>query len=94
MKLRWKSWVWNGIDTSQTEITLKEKITDGEKEKPIPYASIGIPSKYTGSVSGPEGDFVLTLSPEHLTDTLQFTAIGYHTKKYQLHPLLIQHLSK
>ncbi len=46
---------------------------------PIPYAAIGIPSKYIGTASTEDGTFSLLLSPQNLDDTLEISSIGFQT---------------
>lgn len=72
----------------QSEITVEGSILNAENNKPIPYAHIGIPAKQIGTASGSNGIFRLTVSQGHKEDTLQISAIGYHTKKKPLSSIL------
>lgn len=68
----------------QSEITVEGSILDAENGEPISYAHIGIPAEHIGTASGLNGIFRLTFSRDHKKDTLQVSAIGYHTKKISL----------
>ncbi|WP_445666273.1 carboxypeptidase-like regulatory domain-containing protein [Fodinibius sp. AD559] len=65
-------------------ITVQGSILDAENGEPISYAHIRIPAKYLGTASGLNGAFKLNISQDHKKDTLQVSAIGYHTEKFAL----------
>lgn len=48
-----------------------------EKGLPLPFVNIGIKNTYLGTISDPDGTFVLDLSPEYLEDSVTFSSIGY-----------------
>jgi len=48
-------------------------------EIPVEYANIGIFGKNTGTCSDQNGKYTLQINPEHHSDTLIFSCIGYHT---------------
>lgn len=67
--------------TSQNKtIEIKGKVID-EYNMGIPYVAVGIPSKYLGTATTEEGDFILSLSKEHLSDSLSISSIGYKSFK-------------
>ncbi|MEP5340059.1 MAG: carboxypeptidase-like regulatory domain-containing protein [Algibacter sp.] len=64
------------------EKTLKtEGLILDETKLSIPYAAVGIPSKYIGTSSNEDGVFYLELSKSNLLDTLEVSSIGYITAK-------------
>ncbi|MCF8272197.1 MAG: carboxypeptidase-like regulatory domain-containing protein [Flavobacteriaceae bacterium] len=56
----------------------------------IPYAAIGIPSKYIGSSTNEDGVFLFTLSKSNLVDTLEVSSIGYKTFKINVQDYINQ----
>lgn len=66
--------------TQQSKVEIKGTIVDTQNV-PIPYASIGIPSKYVGTSSTSEGTFYLLLTENELEDTIEISSIGYGTFK-------------
>jgi hypothetical protein len=70
------------LSVQSQEKTLKiEGVILDEAEIGIPYAAIGIPSKYLGTSSNEDGNFYLELSEGNLLDTLEVSSIGYLTSK-------------
>ena len=70
------------LSVQSQEKTLKiEGVILDENEVSIPYAAIGIPSKYVGTSSNEDGNFYLELSRSNLLDTLEISSIGYLTSK-------------
>ncbi|MEC3906548.1 carboxypeptidase-like regulatory domain-containing protein [Tamlana sp. 2201CG12-4] len=67
----------------QKNIELNGLIVD-ESNYPVPYAAIGIPSKYIGTASTDEGSFYLLLSKENLSDSLEVSSIGYKSFKVKV----------
>lgn len=72
----------------QDSITIEGKVLDAEKREPISYASIGFPSDNIGTASRRDGTFKLKFSQELKDDSLQVSAIGYHTDKVHVSTLL------
>lgn len=68
----------------QSTVTVQGRILDASNGKPIPYAHIGIPTEHVGTASKQNGTFRLDLNQKYRNDTLQVSAIGYHTKKFSL----------
>lgn len=50
----------------------------------VPYAAIGIPSKFIGSSSNEDGAFKFSVTKENITDTLEVSSIGYKTYKIKI----------
>ncbi|MGQ1909982.1 carboxypeptidase-like regulatory domain-containing protein [Marinifilum sp. RC60d5] len=53
------------------------KIAALPNKKALPYASVGIRGKHIGTISNQDGEFSLTISSDHITDTLVFSYVGY-----------------
>ncbi len=66
--------------SQEKDIKLAGSIFD-KNQVPVPYAAIGIPSKYIGTSSNDEGAFFLALSKSNLLDTLEISSIGFKTIK-------------
>lgn len=60
-------------------ITITGTVTDAETGDPIPYANIFIVGKFTGTSSGADGTYSLSVSKR--ADTLAASTIGYKTVK-------------
>lgn len=73
------------ISIAQSTIKFEGTVIDADSKKPIPLASIGLPKLNIGTASRMDGSFLLNLSREFKKDTLQISAVGYHTKKYPIH---------
>ncbi|WP_139959659.1 carboxypeptidase-like regulatory domain-containing protein [Flavicella sediminum] len=71
------------------DITVEGFVKD-EFDISVPYAAIGIPSKYIGTSSNDDGGFSLKLSKEHLLDTLEVSSIGFKTLKIKVQDYLQQ----
>jgi len=56
---------------------LKGKIIEPKKENPIRYASVSILNKPTGTISNHDGDFLLKIHPDNISDTVIFSCLGY-----------------
>jgi len=62
---------------AQAQITIKGKLTDPDKNEPIPFASIGHLNSNTAVLSDEKGSFNLVLKTAESNDTIKFYAIGY-----------------
>ncbi len=81
---------WASLSYSQQKnIELNGLIID-ETNFPIPYAAIGIPSKYIGTASTEDGTFSLLLSKNNLVDSLEVSSIGFKTFKIKVQDFLNQ----
>lgn len=67
----------------QSTITLTGTVSDS-KNKPIPYASIGIPVKGAGTISNRQGMFSLKIPVMLMRDTLVISSLGYTAEKIAL----------
>tara|TARA_R110001583_G_scaffold171677_3_gene325368 strand:+ start:402 stop:1583 length:1182 start_codon:yes stop_codon:yes gene_type:complete len=65
------------------DIELEGIIMD-EYDMTVPYAAIGIPSKYVGTSSNDDGGFHVLLSKSNLQDSLEVSSIGYKTFKIKV----------
>jgi CubicO group peptidase (beta-lactamase class C family) len=61
-------------------VTLTGTVLDN-KNKPIPYASIGIPAKGIGTISNQHGAFSLKVPATIINDTVVISSLGYTTGK-------------
>jgi hypothetical protein len=68
------------VQSQEKTLKIEGVILDASKLS-IPYAAIGIPSKYVGTSSNEDGNFYLELSKSNLLDTLEVSSIGYITSK-------------
>jgi hypothetical protein len=76
------------FSTQSQEIKIKGIVLDDSKLS-VPYAAVGIPSKYVGTSSNDDGNFYLELSKSNLLDTLEVSSIGFKTFKIQVKDFLI-----
>lgn len=56
---------------------LSGKIIDQRKGDPIVYASISIYNKPIGTITNPDGEFLLKIHPDFIRDTLVISCMGY-----------------
>lgn len=68
------------VKSQQKTLEIEGVILD-ETKLSVPYAAVGIPSKYVGTASNEDGVFNLKLAQNHLLDTLEVSSIGYITSK-------------
>ena len=71
------------IFSQNNDIIIEGLIVD-ETDYGIPYAAIGIPSKYIGSSSNEDGAFMFSVTKENLADTLEVSSIGFKTYKIKI----------
>ncbi|WP_339623472.1 carboxypeptidase-like regulatory domain-containing protein [uncultured Winogradskyella sp.] len=71
------------IASSQNKIEITGTVFD-EYEMPIPYASVGIPSKYIGTSTNDDGVFSMRVSAENMSDSLEISSIGFKTYKIKV----------
>lgn len=80
------------VTLGQEGIEIKGTVYD-EFDDPIPYAAVGIPSKYIGTSTNDEGQFSLKLKQDNLSDTLEISSIGYKTYKIKIQDFISQKIS-
>ena len=68
----------NFVSSQSNSIELKGSVVD-IRSVPIPYAAIGIPSKFIGTATTEDGEFQLSLENYHISDTLEISSIGFKT---------------
>ncbi len=68
------------ITLAQTVIS--GTIIDQTTQEPVPFASIGIKGKTSGTLSDENGVFSIELKDFAETDSLKFSAIGYRAQSY------------
>lgn len=59
--------------------TIEGRVIDAETGTPLPYANVGVPAGFEGTVTGEDGRYVLRF-PAAL-DSLVYSAIGYEPKQ-------------
>jgi hypothetical protein len=69
--------------SQEKKIELEGLIID-ESNFTIPYAAVGIPSKYVGTASTEDGTFYLQVSKSNFADSLEVSSIGYTTFKIKV----------
>lgn len=76
------------LSFGQEQKILLEGLVIDESKYAIPYAAIGIPSKYIGTASTEEGSFSLFALKSNLSDSLEVSSIGYKTLKIKVQDFL------
>tara|TARA_B100000809_G_scaffold66115_2_gene62807 strand:- start:953 stop:2191 length:1239 start_codon:yes stop_codon:yes gene_type:complete len=66
----------------QNQKTLTGKIIDSETKEGLPYATIGFPNNYIGTVTNESGDFKFIFSDTIKNDSLVINYLGYKSKTY------------
>lgn len=77
----------NPIISQDKPIQIEGLVLD-ESNYSVPYAAVGIPSKYIGTATTEEGTFLLQLSKSNLSDSLEVSSIGYKTFKIKVQDLI------
>ena len=73
------------ISISAQEIIIKGKINDAATEKPLAYANIGLVNTSSGTVSSPQGEFVLHLPQDITTQSIiRVSYLGYLTQDFTI----------
>ena len=69
----------------------KGVVTDEESKQPVPYVSIGIINKASGTVSNVNGEFKIDLDANITdNDTLKFSSIGFESRAFLVGELKIK----
>lgn len=58
-------------------ITIKGVVVDQKNSHPLAYVSVGILNKPIGTVADTTGQFMFSVGPENLTDTIKLSLVGY-----------------
>jgi len=66
---------------------IKGVVIDSVSRQPIPFVSIGVIGSSTGTISNEQGNFILRLQKNNLSD-IGFSAIGYNIKKIKLNTII------
>lgn len=74
--------LWNALIAQ----TWQGRVMDLITSQPLPYVNIGVAGKNMGTVSKNDGSFEINVSQALVGDTVQFSMIGYSSKKYSLTP--------
>lgn len=62
---------------AMSQYLIEGLLLNKEKGQPVPFASVGIERVAKGTITDSDGTFSLSLSKEHLKDSLTFSSIGY-----------------
>ncbi|MCI0523498.1 MAG: carboxypeptidase-like regulatory domain-containing protein [Bacteroidales bacterium] len=68
-------------------IFITGRITDATTSDPLPYATISISHRGRGTVTNNNGDFILKISDECLSDTLSVSYVGYINRRIPVRSL-------
>lgn len=68
------------MSSAQTKIEISGTVID-ENQMSIPYAAVGIPSKYIGTSTNDDGVFSMQVTKENMSDSLEISSIGFKTYK-------------
>jgi hypothetical protein len=71
--------------------TISGTATDAETSEPLGYVSVGIEGTPTGTVADADGKYTLYTQPEHRTDTVCFSLIGYEPVRMPVSALTTMH---
>jgi hypothetical protein len=74
-------------DSPPSQHTLSGKIIDAETLEPLPFATIGISHRGRGMVTNFNGDFILKITDECLSDTLTVSYVGYKNRQIPVRSL-------
>jgi hypothetical protein len=55
------------------------RIIDNSSRKPVPYANIGLTGRNAGTISNNDGQFLLKINTDDLSDTVAVSFLGYKT---------------
>jgi hypothetical protein len=73
--------VLNETDTVPVKyFFLSGKIIEEKRGKPVPYASVSVFKKPIGTISNNDGEFILKLHPDNISDTVIISCMGYGQK--------------
>lgn len=61
--------------------TITAVVADSTTKEPIPFVNVGIPKRFTGTVSSSDGTFKLNISNALKTDTVLLYSLGYKVKQ-------------
>ncbi len=79
-------------DQEKSELEFSGSIIDSNNDKPIPYVNIGVLNKGIGTVSGPKGEFSLSLTKQFIKDTIRISAIGYKSIEFPIQKLMFEEM--
>lgn len=65
-------------------LTLSGRVVSQDKEAPIPFASVTVAGRETGTLTNTQGDFTLKLFAARQGDSIQVSCVGYQSVKLAL----------
>jgi hypothetical protein len=65
---------------SQEFITIRGSVIDAGTGKPVPFASVRVTSRSTGTSANESGEFVVKINKQFAGDTLRISSIGYKSR--------------
>ena len=72
------------LPESISVLNIEGKIIDKNTQKPVEYANISLVGKSIGTVSNPDGEFIMKISPAFIYDSIGVSCIGYELFKEQV----------
>lgn len=79
---------------SHAQHTLTGIVSDASNGEPLPYASVVIKDKNTGTITNALGEFDLNFTEELFDDTLNITMLGYQGYAAPLNKIDLKHILK
>ena len=67
----------SGRDTTKSWLFIRGTLLDASSKDPVPYASIGLIGKNSGSISNLSGHFLLKTGTESIEDSIGVWSLGY-----------------
>ncbi|NQZ78271.1 MAG: carboxypeptidase-like regulatory domain-containing protein, partial [Ekhidna sp.] len=64
------------------DVLLLQGLVTDELGKPLPFVNIGVAGTDFGTISDPDGSYILELTAAYQDSEVTFSSIGYHTKTY------------
>ena len=83
----------DSVSAQNNSFIIKGSVVD-EYQVGIPYVAVAIPSKYVGTATTEDGDFQLSLTKEHLKDSLEISSIGYKSFKIKVKDYIDSNIGK
>ncbi|MGB0524480.1 MAG: prolyl oligopeptidase family serine peptidase [Flammeovirgaceae bacterium] len=80
--------VWNLLH-SQSTFTLTGKVISKDDQIPLPFAYVQLKGQALGTVTKPDGTFVIHIPKMHRNGTLTFSYLGYQTQEIGIHEIKI-----
>lgn len=73
-------------------ISIKGVVKDKKSGNPLPYTSIVVKGAFRGTISGPNGNFILFIPDSLINDTLQINHLGFKTFEKPINKIANAHI--